>query len=1127
MNELPLRILLLEDSPVDERIIRNELEYNHLDCTVLCVYSKDTFISTMENYSPALILSDYLLSDINGYEALLLAKEKLPHIPFIIITGAVGDDVAVECMKAGADDYILKGNLKRLVPAIKNVLEKYRTKQTLQNSVAFTSQILERVSDGFVSFDNDMNYTYLNRHGAKMLGRTPEDLIGKNYWKEYPEAKGTPFANAYVKALETQEPIIIEDHYMPWDLWFENRIYPSANGLSIFFSDISERKKAESGLRESERYNRTLFNESVIGLALTTLDGKLVDVNSAYANIIGRTIEETRQLTYWELTPEEYFGQEQLQLQSLRETGRYGPYEKEYIHKNGTHVPVRLQGLIIERLGEQFIWSSVENISKKKRDELLLSTEKQILEMIVSNAALPDILEKIVLGIESLSRETIASILLLDSDGVHVHYGAAPHLPKSYNDALEGAPIGPSAGSCGTAMYKKQAVIVSDIETDTLWDDYRELARAHGLRACWSTPIISTDGKTLASFAMYYRTPRVPESDDFRLIERATSLAGIAIERGQGEKALRESEEKFKSIFESANVGKSITLPSGQIYVNKAFCDLLGYTHEELSNTTWQELTPQEEIEPITTILAELLGGERDSARFTKRNIHKNGSYVWADVSVAIRRDNNGKPLHFITTIVDITERKKAEMELQLSEERFSNAFRVSPAGITITRISDGKIVDVNESFLKMFEFTREEVIGHTSIELNILSQEERKKLIQHQIETGGLHNAELNARSKSGKVITVMFSSKPMELEGELHHVTTMIDITERRQAEEALRVNHARLQRVLEVETVGVMFWDLTTGCMTDANDTFLNLMGYSRQDVEAGELNWQKLTPPEYIEASLAEITKFNATGRVGPYEKEYLRKDGTRKWFVFAGSSLGDNACVEFCVDISERKRAEEQLRTAMKQLTEVEEALRKKAAQELHDEVGQNLTGLTINLNFLESQLSPELRAKMGNRLKDSLGLLENTISKIRDIMTELRPSILEDYGLHAALFWFGKQFSERTGIHVEASGNDLRERLPRATEVAMFRVAQEAFNNIAKHSKAKNVNLTLEEYDHHVRLLIRDDGIGFDKNNIPKEKLEQHYGLMSMKERIGLLGGSFEIDSAQGKGTTITIEIKR
>jgi PAS domain S-box-containing protein len=115
------------------------------------------------------------------------------------------------------------------------------------------------------------------------------------------------------------------------------------------------------------------------------------------------------------------------------------------------------------------------------------------------------------------------------------------------------------------------------------------------------------------------------------------------------------------------------------------------------------------------------------------------------------------------------------------------------------------------------------------------------------------------------------------------------------------------------LEVETVGVMFWDLADGTLVDANNTFLKLMGYTRRDLEERSLTWQKLTPPEYFELSDAEFRKVQARGRVGPYEKEYLHKDGTRQWFVFAGSSLGDNSCVEFCVDISDRKRAEAALR----------------------------------------------------------------------------------------------------------------------------------------------------------------------------------------------------------------------
>ena len=114
------------------------------------------------------------------------------------------------------------------------------------------ASILERISDGFIAFDAQMNYTYVNERSGELLGRKPEDLIGKNYWKEYPEAKGTPFAEAYIRARETQTPIQFENYYAPWDRWFENRIYPSKDGLAIFFTEITERKRAEIQLHASE-----------------------------------------------------------------------------------------------------------------------------------------------------------------------------------------------------------------------------------------------------------------------------------------------------------------------------------------------------------------------------------------------------------------------------------------------------------------------------------------------------------------------------------------------------------------------------------------------------------------------------------------------------------------------------------------------------------------------------------------------------------------------------------------------------------------------------------------------------------------------------------------------------------
>ena len=172
---------------------------------------------------------------------------------------------------------------------------------------------------------------------------------------------------------------------------------------------------------------------------------------------------------------------------------------------------------------------------ERKRAEALLSEEKRLLEMIAKGNSLSMILEALCRLVEELSEGSLASILLLDPDGNRLWHGAAPSLPKSYTDAIDGGFIGPAAGSCGTAAYRKEPVIVSDIATDPLWANYRELALPHGLQACWSTPVLASDGRVLGTFAIYSREPRSPTPQQQSIIEQITDLASIAIERKRAE----------------------------------------------------------------------------------------------------------------------------------------------------------------------------------------------------------------------------------------------------------------------------------------------------------------------------------------------------------------------------------------------------------------------------------------------------------------------------------------------------------------------------------------------------------------------------------------------------------------
>jgi PAS domain S-box-containing protein len=199
-------------------------------------------------------------------------------------------------------------------------------------------------------------------------------------------------------------------------------------------------------------------------------------------------------------------------------------------------------------------YGTATDIEDRKRAETLLAGEKEVFEMMARGDARPLILEALCCLVEELAGGSLASILLLDPKTNRLWHGAAPSLPANYTKAIDGSVIGPSAGSCGTAAYHARPAIVSDIATDPLWADYRGLALAHGLHACWSTPILSSAGRVLGTFAIYYREPRHPTAPEHNLIERITHLASIALEREQAEEALRQAQADL------AHVGRVTTL---------------------------------------------------------------------------------------------------------------------------------------------------------------------------------------------------------------------------------------------------------------------------------------------------------------------------------------------------------------------------------------------------------------------------------------------------------------------------------------------------------------------------------------------------------------------------------------
>jgi len=206
--------------------------------------------------------------------------------------------------------------------------------------------VLERVADGFVALDLDWRYTFVNQRGAKLLGRDkPEDLIGRHIWTEFPEGVGQPFARAYERAMSSQQPVILVDHYAPWDRWFENRIYPSADGLSVYFTDVTGRKTAELAMQRNEELLRHFFDAGLVGMAITAPSKHWGQFNQRLCDMLGRSAEQMATLTWAELTHPDDLAADLAQFKRVMSGERDGyRMDKRFIRADGSEVERQSHG---------------------------------------------------------------------------------------------------------------------------------------------------------------------------------------------------------------------------------------------------------------------------------------------------------------------------------------------------------------------------------------------------------------------------------------------------------------------------------------------------------------------------------------------------------------------------------------------------------------------------------------------------------------------------------------------------------------------------------------------------------------------------------------------------------------
>ena len=450
--------------------------------------------------------------------------------------------------------------------------------------------------------------------------------------------------------------------------------------------------------------------------------------------------------------------------------------------------------------------------------EALLAAEKRTLEMIANGACLADILERLCDTIDAQARNIMSAVMLMDVDGMRLRPAAGPRLPKGWIEAITPLKIGPFIGSCGSAAFLKQRVIVSDIATDPLWVDYRDAALSYGLRAAWSQPLVSKNQHVLGTFGMYYTEPRTPSESDLRLIEGAGHIAVIAIEGERSQEALRSafeeirnSEAKLRKIIDTIPTLAWCSLPDGTgEFWNRRWHEYTGLSPEAVRGWGWQDAIHPEDLKEITDKwLGFLASGQPGEVEGRLRRF--DGVYRWFLFRAEPLRDESGNIVNWYGTDTDIDDLKRAEAKLRKDEEELRRMTDAIPQTIIVLN-PDGKAIYANRVALEYTGLSLDDVqtddfrarVFHPDDVQRL--REERYKALS---DTAPFENEE-RALGRDGKYRWFLIRYNPLldESGKVIRWYATGTDIDDRKRAEDRLRNETVALREQIDRDS---MFEDI----------------------------------------------------------------------------------------------------------------------------------------------------------------------------------------------------------------------------------------------------------------------------------------------------------------------------
>lgn len=966
-------------------------------------------------------------------------------------------------------------------------------------------ELLDAAHDAVLLHDTRGKLIFANESAARMLGYTRDQLLTKNVCELLTPGESAQFGRR-TGELFARQAITFESTYLSSDgralpVEVQSRLVES-RGTACVLSiarDIRGRKQAEAALRESEAKYRALFEQSMDAIYIGTPDGVTVDVNQAWLDLFGYTREELGDVVAIDV-----YADPADRTHFLEAMAKHGVVADEVRFKRKDGTPFDVQRAVIARRDEHgrvvAYQGVMRDITERKKAERLLRESEEHFRAIMSS------MQDIVFTLDREQRHT----------GVY----------------------GPWVEESGLTS----AFFLGRTADDIFGSEAAQVHREANTRALQGEFVVYDWSAPSQSEVHYYQTSLSPIRDAHGNVQGLVGIGRDITQHKEVQRELELSELRYRTLFERSLDAVCLVAADGTLLeANPAYLTLFGYTADDVGRVNVREhyLIPAERDEYVNML-------QRDGAVIDRhtRLVRTDGTVMDCVRSSVAHRDESGRIVTIQTVTRDVSAWVRAQDDLRRSEEKYRALFEQSMDAVAVYAV-DGTLLDANPAHLALFGLSAADIgkRGVLSLYVNPSDRDEFLRLLERD---GAVVDQEVRLRTVDGREMDcVRTAVARRDAEGRLVAAQTVTrDITEKKRADSVLRESEQRYRMIAD-DTIDII-WRMDLDMrFTYVNPAVEKVFGFTPEEWVGTSLG-DHCSPAEFsrIRAIAAErVQHYLATGQHGEgvlfeatvFDRRRIAVPVEVRAKLILGVDGRPIALHGITRDIRERKAAEleitqsrEELRRLAEQLQELaahlEEAREKERtgiARELHDQLGQALTALSMDLGAVQRATAAG-QTVSEDRLQRMKSLLEETVVDVRRLSSDLRPGILDDAGLLAAIEWQLQQFQERSGIRCEFEARSRDCQLDRPRTTALFRVFQELITNVGRHAGATRVRVSFDRVDGDCVLTVEDDGKGITEGqaNAPTS-----LGLIGIRERLRPLGGRIEFMPREPKGTTARVTV--